>query len=48
MIKDLVITALESACISAGEPTGVILHLDRVWQYCSIDYPKLIKKYGFT
>ena len=48
MTKDLVITALESAYIRSGKPTGIILHSDRGSQYCSTDYQNLIKKYGFT
>lgn len=48
MTKDLVINALKSAYLRSGRPTGVLLHSDRGSQYCSKDYQKLIKKYGFT
>lgn len=48
MTKDLVINALRSAYLRAGKPTGVLLHSDRGSQYCSKDYQKLIKKYGFV
>lgn len=48
MTKDLVINALNAAYLRAGRPTGVLLHSDRGSQYCSNDYQKLIKKYGFV
>ena len=47
MTKELVIKALESAYIRAGRPQGVLIHSDRGSQYCSNDYQKLIKEYGF-
>lgn len=47
MTKELVINALKSAYGRAGRPSGVIIHSDRGSQYCSNDYQKLLKKYGF-
>ncbi len=47
MTKGLVIRALESAYLRAGQPRGVIIHSDRGSQYCSNDYQELLKKYGF-
>jgi len=48
MTKDLVINALNSAYLRVGKPTGVLLHSDRGSQYCSNEYQKLLKKYGFV
>jgi putative transposase len=47
MTKELVIKALESAYKRFGRPSGVLIHSDRGSQYCSNDYQKLLKKYGF-
>jgi len=47
MTKELVINALDSAYKRVGRPHGVLIHSDRGSQYCSHDYQKLLKKYGF-
>lgn len=47
MTKELVINALDSAYKRVGRPRGVLLHSDRGSQYCSHDYQKRLKKYGF-
>ena len=48
MTKDLVISALESAWLHGGRPSGVLIHSDRGSQYCSKDYQALLKRYEFT
>lgn len=47
MTKQLVIDALSSAVTRVNPPKGVIHHSDRGSQYCSHDYQKEMKKYGF-
>lgn len=47
MTKRLVINALNSAYLRSGRPSGVLLHSDRGSQYCSNEYQKLLKQYGF-
>ncbi len=47
MKKELVIAALESACIRRRPEIGLLLHSDRGSQYCSEAYQELIEKQGF-
>jgi putative transposase len=47
MKRDLAIRALEMAMALRQPPKGCIHHTDRGSQYCSNDYQKLLKKYGF-
>ena len=47
MTKELVINCLNQACGRRGNPKSVLLHSDRGSQYCSHEYQRLIKKYGF-
>ncbi len=47
MKKELVIDALESACIRRRPEIGLLLHSDRGLQYCSEAYQELIEKRGF-
>ena len=47
MKKDLAIRALEMAVNLRQPPEGCIHHTDRGSQYCSHDYQKLLKRYGF-
>jgi putative transposase len=47
MTKELVINALKQAKSRRGNPKGVLAHSDRGSQYCSHDYQKELKKYGF-
>ena len=46
MRSRLVCDALHMATLNRGYPRGVILHSDRGSQYRSLDYQKLISKYG--
>lgn len=48
MTRQLVCDALTMALWRRGFPRGVLFHSDRGSQYCSSDYQKLLKKYGFT
>lgn len=48
MTKDLVINALESACMRVRPPRGVVIHSDRGSQYCSNDYQNLLNRHGFV
>jgi len=48
MTKELVITALENAYLRSGRAPGVLVHSDRGSQYCSKEYQKRLKKYGYT
>jgi len=48
MTKDLVIQALNNACLRYGTSSGCIFHSDRGSQYCSSDYEKLLKKREFV
>lgn len=47
MTKDLVIAAIESAYLRSGRVAGVLVHSDRGSQYCSGEYQKRLKKYGY-
>ena len=47
MKRDLVMQALHRAFALRKPPKGVIHRSDRGSQYCSRDYRKLLKKYGF-
>jgi putative transposase len=47
MTKELVINALNSAYLRGGRSSGVLIHSDRGSQYCSNEYQKLLKRYGF-
>ena len=47
MKRDLAIRALEMAVALRKPPKGCIHHSDRGSQYCSHDYQKLLRKYGF-
>ena len=47
MTKELVITALEDAYLRSGRAPGVLIHSDRGSQYCSNEYQKRLKKYGY-
>ena len=44
---DLAIRALDMAVVLRQPPKGCIHHTDRGSQYCSHDYQKRLKKYGF-
>ena len=48
MTKQLVIDALEDARRRGGKPVDTILHSDQGSQYCSHDYQKKLKEYGYT
>ena len=48
MTKELVMEALTDAVNRAGKPDNCILHSNRGSQYCSHEYQKLLRKYGFT
>jgi putative transposase len=48
MSRDLVCDALMMALWRRGFPRGVLFHSDRGSQYCSCDYQKMLKYYGFT
>jgi transposase InsO family protein len=45
--RDLAIRALDMAVALRRPPPGCIHHTDRGSQYCSGDYQKCLKKYGF-
>jgi len=47
MKRDLAIRALDMAITLRRPPKGCIHHSDRGAQYCSNDYQRLLKKYGF-
>lgn len=47
MTKELVITALENAYLRSGRAPGALVHSDRGSQYCSKEYQKRLKKYGY-
>lgn len=47
MTKELVIAALECAYQRSGRAAGVLIHSDRGSQYCSGEYQKRLKKYGY-
>ena len=47
MKRDLAIRALDMAVALRQPPKGCIHHTDRGSQYCSHDYPTLLKKHGF-
>jgi len=47
MKRDLAIRALDMAVALRQPPKGCIHHTDRGSQYCSHDYQKRLKKYGF-
>jgi len=47
MTKELVITALENAYLRSGRVPGVLIHSDRGSQYCSKEYQKNLKQYGY-
>ena len=47
MTKDLVIAAIESAYLRSGRVSSVLVHSDRGSQYCSGEYQKRLKKYGY-
>lgn len=48
MKKDLAIRALNMAIALRRPPRGCIHHTDRGSQYCSHDYPKVLRKHGLT
>lgn len=48
MSRQLVCDALMMALWRRGFPRGVLFHSDRGSQYCSNDYQKLLKSFGFT
>lgn len=48
MTKELVISALHGAYKRSGKPNGAILHSDRGSQYCSLEYQKTLKNYGYV
>ncbi len=45
--RDLAIRALNMAIAFRASPEGCIHHTDRVWQYCSHDYQKILRQHGF-
>lgn len=45
--KALVIAALRQARMRRGNPKGVLLHSDRGSQYCSTEYQRLLKEFGY-
>jgi putative transposase len=47
MSRQLVCDALMMASWRRGFPRGVLFHCDRGSQYCSNDYQKLLKSFGF-
>ena len=47
MTKELVITALENAYLRSGKAPGALIHSDRGSQYCSKEYQKRLKQYGY-
>ncbi len=47
MTKELVMNALTDAINRFGKTEGCILHSDRGSQYCSYEYQKLLRRYGF-
>jgi putative transposase len=47
MTKGLVINALKDAVNRYGKSDGGLAHSDRGSQYCSHEYQKLLKQYGF-
>lgn len=47
MKRDLATRALDMAVASRKPPRGCIHHLGRVSQYCSHDYQKRLRQYGF-
>ena len=47
MTRQLVCDALMMALWRRGFPRGVLFHSDRGSQYCSYDYLKILKDYGF-
>jgi len=47
MKTDLVLSALEMACVNRNPGKGLIFHSDRGSQYASDEFRKVIKKKGF-
>jgi transposase InsO family protein len=47
MSRQLVCDALMMALWQRGFPLGVLFHSDRGSQYCSADYQKMLKSFGF-
>jgi len=47
MKRDLAIRALNMAIALRRQPKGCIHHTDRGSQYCSHDYQKILRQYGF-
>lgn len=47
MSRQLVCDALMMALWRRGFPRGVLFHSDRGSQYCSNDYQKMLKSFGF-
>lgn len=47
MKRDLAIRALKMAIAFRAPPKGCIFHSDRGSQYCSHDYQKILRRYGF-
>lgn len=47
MTKELVINALADAVNRGGKSEGGIMHSDRGSQYCSTEYQRLLRKFGF-
>lgn len=47
MKKDLALKALRRAIVLRNPPAGLIHHSDRGSQYCSDDYRRELRKYGF-
>jgi putative transposase len=48
MTRQLVCDALMMALWRRGFPRGILFHSDRGSQYCSNDYQKMLKLFGFT
>jgi transposase InsO family protein len=47
MKRDLAIRALEMAIVFRAPSKGCIHHTDRGSQYCSHDYPKILRHHDF-
>lgn len=47
MKRDLAIRVLKLAFALQSPPSGCICHSDRDSQYCSHDYQKILREYGF-
>jgi transposase InsO family protein len=47
MKRDLAIRSLKMVIAFRWPPKGCIFHSDRGSQYCSHDYQKILRQYGF-